>query len=286
MKKSTYNKFLFPFFLFPLITFGLGVNPIFAEKHIEKRRRVYQNFSGYTQEDIKAEIKFGRNLAARILGRYKLVQDKKVSRYVSLLGTGIAAQIGRPELKYYFGVIDADDVNAYACPGGYIFLTKGALKSIHDEAQLVGILAHEIVHINQRHVVKKLKITGKDTSMTSSFAKIIGGSTSSVRALLDQLTDQAYLLLFEEGLDKQDEFESDTLAIQMLVNLNYDWSSYRNYVRDIKKSMRAGHGKVLSKTHPSVEDRIANIEKVALQNGMQNLLGKINKERFDEYVVD
>ena len=94
--------------------------------------------------NFQPEILFGRNLAARILAEYTIIDTTKLNDYLSLIGTGIAAQFGFPELQYHFGVLDTPMVNAYACPGGYIFVTKGALNTMTNEAQLVGVLAHEI----------------------------------------------------------------------------------------------------------------------------------------------
>jgi beta-barrel assembly-enhancing protease len=85
---------------------------------------------GYSEKDIITEVEFGETLAAKILGRYKLVSNDKLSNYVSLMGEGIAAQVGRSELNFYFAVLDTDEINAYACPGGYIFITKGAIKNM------------------------------------------------------------------------------------------------------------------------------------------------------------
>ena len=82
----------------------------------------------FSASDIKAEIEFGKGLAARILNTYPLVDDPQLLKYVNSLGSGLAAQIGRTELTFYFGVINTPDVNAYACPGGFILITKGLIE--------------------------------------------------------------------------------------------------------------------------------------------------------------
>ena len=73
--------------------------------------------------------------------------------------------MGRPELRYYFGILDTEDINGYAAPGGYIFVTTGALKLMRNEAQLAGVLAHELAHINQKHIVKQLNLQSTDLSL-------------------------------------------------------------------------------------------------------------------------
>ena len=244
------------------------------------RKRVHQTGPTYNDSDVEAEILFGRELAAKILGQYPLLKDEKIQRYVSTVGTGITAQLGRSELTYYFAVLDTDELNAYACPGGYIFITRGALQVMVNEAQLVGVLTHEMSHIDQRHVVKELKIKGKDDSLTSGMAGILGGTTTSVRVAMDMLTDKAFKLLFQEGLSKQDEFEADSLAAIKMASLGYDWKSYRDYVAGLSDLIKVGAGDDISKTHPAVDDRIAKINAVAQEYALQESELKTNKERL------
>ena len=250
----------------------------------EFRRRANNITTGYSEEDIKAEVDFGRKLAAKILGKYKIVKNEKLQHYVSILGEGVAAQIGRPELTYYFAILETDEINAYACPGGYIFVTKGAIKAMSNEAHMVGVIAHEITHVNERHVVKQLKIKGKDKSVTSGLAGIAGGGTATARIALERLSEKAFQILFEEGLAKEDEFESDRHAVEMLITLNYDWGNYRNYIQTLKKLIAQGQGKILSKTHPDVMTRVNNMNATAQKNQYQSTTGKINVQRFKQYV--
>lgn len=265
-----------------LLTCFLSVQA--KDQEADFRRRANQFQKKYDATDIEAEIVFGREVAAKILGRHPLVENEELQRYVSLLGTGLALQIGRTELKYYFSVIDLEDVNAYACPGGYIFITKGAMQVMTNEAQLVGVLAHEIAHVDRRHIVKQLNIKGKDESMTSGLAGVFGGSTGSVRVAMNMLVDKAYSMLFEEGISKEGELEADSDAVVSLISVGYDWESYKNFVASLNKVIYSGHGKVLSKTHPSTEARLNEIETIARQGGSPDYEGKVNAERFAKFV--
>lgn len=248
------------------------------------RKRANQSVEQYTEADVEAEVLFGRQLAAKILGRYPLLEDEQIQEYVSILGTGLVTQVGRPELKYYFAVIDTQDINAYACPGGYIFITKGALQSMTNEAQLVGVLAHEIIHVDQKHIVKQLKIKGKDKSITSGLSGVFGAGSASVRIALEQLADQAFKTLFEEGLSKGDELESDTMGVAILIDQGYDGQAYRDYVANLQMMIQGGQGEVLSKTHPTTSVRVASIEKTIEQKNPSAQTGKRNENRFAEYV--
>jgi predicted Zn-dependent protease len=261
----------------------LFTSPLQAEE-VNFRLRLNQLDTEYSQEDIEVEIEFGRNLAARILANYQLLNKPVFQEYLTLLGTGIAAQVGRPELHYYFGLLDSDDVNAYACPGGYIFITKGAIALMENEAQLAGVIAHEIWHVNFRHVVKPLRIRAKGDSVTGGIAAAIGSGTAAVRILLDQLTEKAYKLLFEEGIAQGSELDTDAAAVETLITLGYDWKSYRNYLQRIDLKSGSLYTKVLSKTHPTVVQRLDSIDALAQTLNLMNETGKKNAKRYQSYV--
>ncbi len=234
------------------------------------KRRAYQESQKVSSKDIALEIEFGKKLAAKIIGSNKLLAPGPLTQYVATLGAGLAAYFGRPELQYYFAVLDQKDINAYACPGGYIFVTQGAIQAMQNEAQLLGVLAHELAHVNQKHVVKALKLKSADQSITSGFAAIIGGSSSSAKVILDQLSDKAYRLLFEEGLNHRDEYEADALALQMTLSLDYDAASYIRYLKRLEPKMKQGYAKVVSQTHPALSSRVTKLR--------QNL-AELNPER-------
>ena len=91
-----------------------------------------------TTTDIAAEIEFGREVAARILGRYSVYDKPALIKYVNLVGLSLAQNTNRPELEFHFSILNSSDINAYAAPGGYVFITKGALELMKDESELAG----------------------------------------------------------------------------------------------------------------------------------------------------
>src|SRR2546427_12790257 len=125
-----------------------------------------QGFTGVNPADVHGattdidkpeEIELGRSVATALGSRYRLLREEPLTRYVALVGTAVAMQSDRPDLRYYFGVLDTDEVNAFAAPGGYVFITRGTLALIRDEATLAGVLGHEIGHIALRHHVETIK---------------------------------------------------------------------------------------------------------------------------------
>ncbi|MCP4753066.1 MAG: M48 family metalloprotease [Proteobacteria bacterium] len=257
--------------------------PVFGASK-EFRLRANKVHRQYSEDDIIAEIRFGRNLAARILGKHKLWKNEKATRYVNLIGTGLAGQMGRPDLRFFFSVLDTAEINAYAIPGGYIFITRGALELMENEAQLAGVIAHEIAHINQRHIVDKLNIRGKDNDFLASVGALAASGTIASIKLVNKLMDQALELLFETGLDKELEVNADLEGVQMLVATNYDWKSYNAFLRKIDRKLYSIYRTINSRTHPQVEDRISRINTAVLQKGIKDFAGKRQKKRFYENI--
>lgn len=255
-------------------------SPYTASASDDFRQRLYQEGGdSFSQEDdIKAEIVFGRVLAARILGKYAYYENVKLNEYVNKVGKGLAQFANRPEIEFRFAVIDTDIVNAFAAPGGYIFVTKGALIKMEDEAELAAVLSHEIAHITERHIVKELNIKGTDASPVSGFAQVLGGGTGAVKVVFSQIVDQAAEILFEKGLKKQDEFDADRVSTIIISTAGYDPLAMRRYLKKISGAEK--ETKALVGTHPSFEERIMNVDSILADNQLMDKRQPIVKERF------
>src|SRR3989338_623568 len=254
----------------------------FAASEDFRKRKSQLKESFTANEDIRAEIVFGRELSARILGRYKLYDDKKLTRYINLVGKGIAQYAGRTEIEFRFAVLDTDIINAFAAPGGYIFITKGALKIMEDEAELSAVLAHEIAHVTERHIVQELNIKGTEDSPAAGLARILGGGTETMRVVFTQMVDKAVEILFEKGLKKQDELNSDRIATITAANAGYDPAALKRYFEKI--SNREEKTEILTGTHPSFGERIDNIDSFLTKNQLSDKKQPFLKERFNENV--
>ena len=251
----------------------------------EFRLRANHIFWKNQEAGTEKEIDFGRGVAAKILGKYPILKDQEKVNYVSQIGTGISAQLGRPELRYYFGILDTEDINAYAAPGGYIFVTTGALELMRNEAQLAGVLAHELAHIDQKHIVKQLNLQSSDRSLTSGIAQILGGATLSAKIALERLNDLAFKMLMEEGLSKKDEADADQKALEMLISTGYDPQSYLDYLLSLKPHLEQGQAKVLSKTHPTIGTRIKLLSEFISKHELDSIHGKKNEKRFKQFMA-
>ncbi len=152
---------------------------------------------------VEEEVAIGREIAGRLLGAVPLVKDEQLQRYINNVGAWVAKQSGRSEIKWYFGVIDSDDINAFAAPGGYILVTKGLYKKLHNEAELAGVLAHEIGHVIKQHHLKILK-QGQLIDMGGSLLKQRVGSGGKGQAIGKLIGSGAEILA--RGLDKTAEY--------------------------------------------------------------------------------
>ncbi|MFZ5573206.1 MAG: M48 family metalloprotease [Thermodesulfobacteriota bacterium] len=234
-------------------------------------------------EAIEAEILFGRELAARILGAYGLDEDTELNRYVNLVGRATALHSGRPELIYYFGVLASDDINAYAAPGGYVFITRGALLKMANEAQLAGVLGHEIAHITERHVIRELNIKGEDRSAVAGIAGLIGGATGGAVKSLEQAMDRAADILFREGYKVTDEIEADRIGMLMAASAGYDPAALKQFLTE------AGRFEVEDRNYqgdyPLHRVRFAAMDAVLTAGGLAQMKNATVAERFHENVI-
>ena len=269
-------------FLLLLLSISTSFSTFAAENF---RLRAHQSNSEInTQSDIDAEINFGKNIAARILGQFKEYKNEKLKRYVSLVGKSLAMNSSRNEIDFHFTVLDADFINAYSAPGGYVFITKGAIKAMRDESELAAVLAHEVAHITEKHIVKEFKIKGRDDSATAGISNLLGSSSSSAKVAFAQSVDNAVNKLIKKGFKKKEELEADKTALLLLAATGYDPGSLRRYLKRVKRINKKHHVKSKYKpTHPPTSKRIKSLQRIAKQEGLQRLKLPKAKARFKKY---
>jgi predicted Zn-dependent protease len=200
------------------------------------------------------EQALGREIAGRLLSASPLVPNEALQLYVNRVGRYVAAQSQRPSLSWTFGVIQSDDINAFAAPGGYVFVTAGLYRLLENEAELAGVLAHEIAHVNERHHVKLLQ----QTRLLQ-----LGQSALLGKAKSDTVKNLAGngLEVYARSLDKNAEFACDRLAIQYAARAGYDPFAYIAVLDRIGASEDADQLALLYKTHPHPGERLEVLEK-------------------------
>lgn len=226
------------------------------------------------------EVEIGRGIAATLAGHYGALQDSLLSRYVNLVGTTVAAVDPRPDIRYRFAVLDTDDVNAFAAPGGYVFVTRGALGIMEDEAMLAGVLAHEVGHVNHRDVVEEIQSRARTELGIEEAAERIDITGEEY---LQKAVETGASALFM-GLSREDELAADAFGVRTLAAAGYDPSGLRRFVAAIATAPTEERS-LLTKTHPDAEDRIAAIEREIGKLPAGERDGLRASERFQERVA-
>ncbi len=247
-------------------------------------RRAHQLLHQAADEsDIQAEIRFGRDIAARILGRLQIEPlDSPRHHYVNLVGRALAGLANRPELEFRFAIVRSDAITAYSTPGGYVFVTSAALDAMRDEAELAAVLAHEIAHISERHIVEAFNIRGSDDSALSGVARLVGGGQDTSRVAFFQAVDNAVKLLFETGYRHQDELEADRVALMLLAASGYEPQALPRFLQRAQ-ALAQDHGQV-SSSHPATAQRLVAIARFMEEEGLSALAGSRAKQRFQRHV--
>ena len=210
------------------------------------------------------EISIGRDMAARLLGAAPLVNNPGLQRYVNNVGRWLAAQSERPDLPWHFGVLEAPEVNAFAVPGGTIFVTKGLVQRMHSEAELAGVLAHEISHVLRKHHLKAVQKAAQTSLAGDAMQFALKDQQPEAREKLIKLGNEVYT----RGLDKSDELEADRVGIVIAARAGYDSYGLPTVLQTLQ-AMNAQDSALalMFKTHPSPSERLT-----ALAERMQPVL--------------
>ena len=201
------------------------------------------------------EVRIGQQIAGNLLGAAPLVKDENLQRYVNNVGLWVALQSERPTLPWRFGVIESEDINAFAAPGGYIFVTKGLYRTLDNEAELAGVLAHEIGHVLRKHHLKLLQ----KTQMIGALGSFLGQRVSDESQLVQNLIGNGAEIV-ARGLDKDAEYEADRIGMVLAARAGYDAYALPAVLAEIghvaKNDQRVS---LLFKTHPQPEDRLSHL---------------------------
>ena len=207
------------------------------------------------------ERQLGEYVSGLLIERFGVYQDQAVGKYVALLGAALAQASSRPNLKWEFIVLDTDGVNAYAAPGGLIHITRGALGLMKTEAELAGVLGHELAHVSEKHTAKAIQ-KGNFTGMgiDAAAARTPGGALT--QEFVSLVGNRIYQDLFENKFDRGDEMDSDKVGIALANKIGYDprgMIGFLNKVAERNKDMKEPNGVFAS--HPQTKDRISEMEK-------------------------
>ncbi len=205
------------------------------------------------------EAQIGRESASMLLGARPLVKNAEMMQYINSMGSWIAKQTGRNDITWRFGIIDSPNVNAFAAPDGYIFVTNGLLAQLNNESELAGVIAHEIAHVIKRHYVIAMK--KKDTA--GAFGNLAATAIkSSNRGYASEAVTPMFNLaqnMYSSGLDKGDEFEADRLGVTYATRAGYDPYGLPRVLNMYAANAGSEGLDLLISTHPSPQERLSKL---------------------------
>ena len=273
-------------------------------------------------EEMRNETEIGRNMAGRLLQFYGAFEDEQVVGYLNQVGNFVAGYGDYPERRYMFAVINVDQVNAFACPGGYVLITLGALRNAQNEAELSAVLAHEVAHVGKRHMFNALQKMSPDdlnkaareaeknlpSSVTvrrrlapiqedkagETLARYLSGSAAGLSIL--QAAKAGMSVILEKGLGAELEYEADREGVKYAIRSGYHPAALTDFLcridhgfpgksnRCATKAEAAGNKPktILEKTHPPVDERVKNIKVLLAEMKASEIVGALGKPRFDK----
>jgi predicted Zn-dependent protease len=235
------------------------------------------------------EDELGKSVAVLMTNRYAPSDNKKLVEYVNLVGYTLVSASTKPDRHYVFGVLDTDDIGAYSGPNGFVMVTRGALFSMRDEAELAGVLAHELTHVIDQHGLLAAR-TAAERAGYMDAAKLVLQS-SDVTKFIDNGVDA----IVRNGYDKPQEADADAGAVKLLMAAGYDPHSYARYLSHLAALQQAAPHptsqpgaadsafRQIMSTHPGIADRYQAVTRQIADAGAAG--GATLPERFKQYVT-
>jgi len=215
------------------------------------------------------EREIGIEASRIIISKFGLYKDEILTKYISLIGGVIVSNCERPELKFHFNILNTDEINAFACPGGYIFLTKGAVSAAKNEDELAAVISHEVSHITLKHELKEIRKSGILKELSQRFAE-------KNREVVKKLADFVVNNLLVKGRNRNDEYEADAHSLNYLKAHNYN-AFLHLYLMNLNRQEIQSKLSYLQSTHPPANERIQKL------SGISDFIGspvELRMERF------
>ncbi len=208
------------------------------------------------------DVEIGTASAAEADRQFPLVSDREIVAYVNKIGQRLAAQAGGPDFSYQFRVIDASDMNAFALPGGFVYVNRGILEEARNEGEVAGVIAHEIAHVSLRHGTHQAsKAYGAQAGLSilaGLLGERVGDQTAAIINAVGGFGMNALFLKFSRELETQ----ADLRGAQILATSGYTPADMVSFFHTLEKVDTSRKTTWLS-DHPAPLNRIADIEREA-----------------------
>jgi predicted Zn-dependent protease len=236
------------------------------------------------------EEAIGEASAAKIIGIFGLYDNADMQKYVNLVGSTVSKQGARHDINYKFGILDTEMVNAMAMPGGFVFVTRGALANMKNEAELAGTLAHEVAHVDGKHLEKEIKAKGNISLIADTAQEQVNSKVGWSAQQLVQLGKQVVVSALTLRYSRDRESEADKRGMEFAAKAGYNSTGLRDFLQVLSDaSGNAANKRALgawSSTHPPFPERVSALNALLPQYpaGGQNLpsrfLQHVNAKAF------
>ncbi|HEC12010.1 MAG TPA: hypothetical protein ENI80_01970 [Acidiferrobacteraceae bacterium] len=253
---------------------------------IKSGKALRKGFTSLTNEE---EYYIGRAVAAKILSDYKPAYNARHHRYINTLGQMLARFSTRPETYggYHFQLIRSNEVNAFAAPGGFIFITTGLYKKIDNEEQLAAVLAHEIAHVTLKHGLRAIK----SSRLTQAFT-IIG--TEAVkeysRSEVSQLTkvfegsiNDIVNKIVVSGYSRRQEYNADGEALRIIYRAGYNAAGLSEFLSTLNAVSSKTNNAGFNKTHPPASERLRKVNTTIKRYKLTGKTNAVRSKRFQAH---
>jgi len=266
MKRATIFFFFAVLPLVPVFLSSCAVNPVSGRHELMLLSE-------------KDEIRLGRKTDSQVVRQYGLYEDKRLTAYLNELGQRLARVSHRPSLPYHFKIVDSPVVNAFAVPGGYVYITRGILAYLNSEAELAGVMGHEIGHITARHTAEQYT-----RATLAQLGLGLGMVFSDTFRAFGDLAQFGVGMMFLK-FSRDNERQADDLGVEYASRTGYDASQLARFFETLERMEEKGGRSGLPgwfSTHPNPEDRIGAVRKRAREwqskLGLRNM--KVNRNAY------
>lgn len=226
------------------------------------------------------ELALGGAVAIEVFQRYGgSYENPKLLKYVNLVGNSVAQFSDRPNIPYHFAVLNSEEPNAFSTPGGYVFVTVGLLKKVRNEAELAGVLGHEIAHVTEKHALKTIQ-RGKALQGIGEFSLSVMNKDPN---LFSSVVGEITTTLFQRGLDQAMEYDADRVGTQYAARVGYNSLGLRDFLSTLKRD-EGNIQSIFFQTHPPVDKRVTRLEKEVLPFMEEGYQGALLQNRFATWV--